>query len=316
MYNFTGSQSLSLPDSLGVAQHIPGIAYKVPDLEGFAQLTLTEVGTGKVKACVQATLANGWSTHQTAVEWSTGGVTLLFLIIAIWHSLSFESLVPYRFLDLFSLYQTVASTAFLNLNYPSLYRSFTLNFAWSMGLLSSATSGLQNSIDNMRHLTGGNLANATSGSAVGLVNRKLSPYNVPTTSNLVLPQTLFSLAEQPSTVYDRFNTLAASYSQPLLDHVRVLATDDEVQTVTGASANVLQAGVPIYVNSIHIGTANAFMTVFLVALIVIAIALALFGLGFLSILAVQHVQSRRGNVQSGRKSVYWSFVRSWSHRLV
>lgn len=316
MYNFTGSDSLSLPESLGVSDRIPGIAYKVPDLEGYAQLTLVEVGTGTVKACVQATLSNGWSTHQTAVEWTTGGVALLALIVAAWQSLSVDSILPYRFLDLLFLYQTIASTAYLNLNYPSVYRAFAINFAWAMGLFSS--SGLQNSIDNMRHRTGGNMADATSGSAVGLVNRKLSPYNVPTASNIVIPQTLLSAA--PITGLDRLTNLAVSHSQPLtqLDNLKLLSAVNEVQTVTEASSNVLQAGIPIYVNSMHIATANAFMTVFLVTLILLAIALAIFGLGYLCIRIVRNRLAKQGidRSESELTTTYWSHVRSWSLRLV
>jgi len=106
MYNFTGADSLTLPSSIGITERIPGIAFKIPDLEGFAQLTLTEVNTGKVKACVQATLANGWSAHQPAVEWTLGGVTLGALLVALGYSiLSPESIVPFRFLELMYLYQ-------------------------------------------------------------------------------------------------------------------------------------------------------------------------------------------------------------------
>ena len=46
-------------------------------------------------------------------------------------------------------------------------------------------------------------------------------------------------------------------------------------TVTQQSANILDAGVPIYVNTVGIATANAFMTTFFSALILIAITLVL-----------------------------------------
>src|ERR1700683_4690106 len=100
MYNFSGADSIALPLSLGVASKIPGVAYKIPALEAFAQLTLVETTTGVVKACVQSTLSNGWSTHQTAVEWSTGGLALLALLSAIWQSHSPDALAPYRLLAL------------------------------------------------------------------------------------------------------------------------------------------------------------------------------------------------------------------------
>jgi hypothetical protein len=70
------------------------------------------------------------------------------------------------------LYQSIASSSFLSLNYPSVYRAFSLNFA------SAWSYNITNSIERMCHLTGGHLADATEGSAVGFVKRKLSsPYH-------------------------------------------------------------------------------------------------------------------------------------------
>ncbi|KAF8160667.1 hypothetical protein B0H34DRAFT_672814 [Crassisporium funariophilum] len=318
MYNFTGSDSLTLPASLGVVNSIPSIAYKIPDLEGFAQLTLREVNTGVVKACVQATLSNGWSAHQTAVEWSTGGVALAGLVSAVWHSIaSPEAMAPFRLLELMYLYQMIASSAFLNLNYPSVYRAFALNFGWAVGLISSSTSSsLQNSINHMRHLTGGRLADATGGSAVGLVNRKLSPYNQPTKNIVVGPSigTIFS-RELPSAELTAglsklfFSETSRSLGQDIRETVK-----GEVQTVTAASSNVLQAGVPIYVNTIHIATANAFMTVFLCVLIMFAIAIGIFILGYGVMIVLEHRRQQRHNSMPVNFD-YSSWVKSWFLRL-
>jgi hypothetical protein len=239
LYVFNGSETITLPSSIKVSQ-IPGIAYKIPDLEAFAQLTLTEVGTGQLKACIQSTLSNGWSTHQPGVSWGIGGLAFIALFSAAWQSFLPDSIAPFRLLDLLGLYQTIASSGFFDLNYPVIYRAFTLNFSWAMGLFSqSPTSSMQRSITNMRHLTGGNLAGSTAGGSVALVNRRLSPFSVLTTRDSPIPV------------------------------VR------EVQTVTAQSTNVLDAGIPIYANSIGIATANAFMTAFFSALILLAIALAL-----------------------------------------
>ncbi|KAG5637983.1 hypothetical protein H0H81_002344 [Sphagnurus paluster] len=244
MYNFIGSDSISLPESLGVQDKIPGIVFKIPDLEGVAQLVLTEVGTGNVKACVQATLSNGWSTHQTSVEWVTGGMALATLISSIWQSLSPAAVLPFRLIDLLFLYQTIASTSFLSLNYPSTYRAFTLNFAWAMGLFSTPpTSSLQPSIDRMRHLTGGNLANATSTSAVSLVNRKLSPYNFG-------EQVISALVRRVEDTLDLSATtkLFLSGNTAARSSVAIPSATQggDVQTVTTSSSNILQAGIPIY----------------------------------------------------------------------
>lgn len=284
----------------------------MPDIEGFGQLTLTEVNTGVVKACIQATISNGWSAHQPAVEWTTAGIALAALLSAAWYSVaSPEAMAPFRFLELIYLYQSVASSSFLNLNYPSVYRAFSLNFAWAVGLIGSLT--LQNSINHMRHLTGGHLADATAGSAVGLVNRMLSPWNadfaLPSISppyTRALPR---SLAKFSSTFFSRATDLLTVRDDIIGD----------VQTVTAASSNVLQAGVPIFVNTIHIATANAFMTVFIFALCMFAIALSIFLLAYGSIFVVDHIRRRRPisitSVFHFFPSQSLLFVKGWFLRL-
>lgn len=322
-YNFTGADSITLPDSLGVTDRVPGIAFKIPDLEGFAQLTLTEIGTGDVKACVQATLSNGWSTHQPAVEWVTAIFALAAFLSAVFHSVFPDSLAPFRFLDLFYLYQAIATSAFLDLNYPSLYRAFTLNFAWAVGLVSpSSSSSLQNSIDNMRHRTGGRLADSTSDSAVSLVNRRLSPYNMPANNLAISP---LSLVRRAATAFgDVLNTFSGSnlsvteLARPDYPNLRMNlagqpAVQGEVQTVTADSENVLEAGIPIYVNSIHIGTANAFMTAFIVSLIVLVIVLGLLACGYGVTIVVRRSREKKGKDTTFD---YFSFVQAWLLRLV
>ncbi|KAJ6475261.1 hypothetical protein C8R47DRAFT_1142811 [Mycena vitilis] len=311
-YTFNGSQSLSLPDSLGVSSKIPNIAFQIPDLEAFAQLTLIEVGgtsPGEVKACVQATLSNGWSTRQPGVEYSTAALALFALLVAAWQSIRPHAVVPYRLLDLLHVYQTIAATALLSLNYPSLYRAFAVNFAWAMGLVSSPNSKLQASIDNMRALTGGNMANSSAGAAVGLVDRRLSPWN-----------TGLQIASSPSSFGQ--SLLADTSDVPAPTAVRLafgplqqLSSVNEVQTVTDGSSNVLQAGVPIYVNSIHIGAANAFMTTFLVALIIVAIALAIAALLFGGLYAADRFRWGNDDTRYRLKSLYPAYIRAWALRL-
>lgn len=314
MYNFTGADSLTLPPAFSVAKSLPGIAYKIPDLEGFAQLSLTEIHTGTVKACVQLTVSNGRSAHQSAVEWTTGGVALAVLLIAIWQSTLYpQGILPFRFLELMTLYQTIASSSFFNLNYPSVYRAFTLNFSWAMGLISG--SSIQNSINRMRHLTGGNLADAIGGSAVGLVNRKLSPYNSPDSdivSQFTSPGSILTRSLPANFVAAVHPKLVSFFSAAN----RQTIVNGQVQTVTAASSNVLQAGVPIYVNTLHIATANAFMTVFLCALCILGITSAAFALTYGLLLLAQRVYSRKHHEGAFANFDYKSFVLSWCIRIV
>ncbi|KXN90883.1 Flavin carrier protein 1 [Leucoagaricus sp. SymC.cos] len=322
-YNFVGADSIRLPQSLGIDGRIPGIAFKIPDLEGFAQLTLTEIGTGEVKACIQATLSNGWSTHQPAVEYVTASFALAAFLSALVHSVFPDSLAPFRFLDLFYLYQAIATSAFLNINYPSLYRAFTINFAWAVGLVSSRTSSLQHSIDNMRHHTGGNMTDSTSNSAVGFVNRRLSPFNQYANGNTVTAG--FSLIRRGTSalsdilqVLSQSNLRVTDAEQPALNPnlktnlAMQPAVQGEVQVVTQGSANVLNAGIPIYTNTIHIGTANAFMTAFIVALIVLVIGGAVLVCGYGVAVAIRQSRIRKGKEA---QFDYFSFVKAWLVRL-
>ncbi|KAF9484418.1 TRP-domain-containing protein [Pholiota conissans] len=313
MYNFTGADSISLPAAFDVAKSVPGIAYQIPDLEGFAQLSLTEIHTGAVKACVQLTLANGRSAHQTAVEWTTGGVALAVLVIALWQSTLFpQGILPFRLLELMTLYQTIASSSFLNLNYPSVYRAFALNFSWAMGLISS--SSFQNSINRMRHLTGGSLADAIGGSAVGLVNRKLSPYNSPN-SDIVSQITSYGSILSRSLPANLVAALHPNLAKSLSASSRQTIVNGQVQTVTAVSSNVLQAGVPIYVNTLHIATANAFMTVFLCMLCVLGVASAVFVFGYGLLQVTKFMQFRKYHAGMVRSFDYRSFVLSWCIRI-
>lgn len=309
MYNFTGTDSIPLPSSLGVSHRIPGIAYKIPDLEAFAQLTLVETSTGVTKACVQSTLSNGWSTHQKAVEWSTGGIALLALLSAIWQSVSPAAIAPHRLVELVYIYQTIAATGFLDLNYPSVYRAFTLNFAWAMGLFDSPS--VQRSIDSLRHKTGGDMANSSGGSAVGLINRAMSPYNVPAQSSIdSTVQSLPMIAQKRWNNHMRLSEFTGFVLNPKT-HISVWRRD--VQTVTQASDNILQAGIPVYTNSIHIATADAFMTIFFSALILMAGTLFLLCISYLAITFIS--RTRQGRFTQ-IKSEFPSFARAWSLRIV
>ncbi|KAH6914442.1 integral to membrane protein [Coprinopsis sp. MPI-PUGE-AT-0042] len=293
-YNFTGADSITLPNSFGVTEMIPKIAYQIPDLEGFAQFTLTEPSTGIVRACVQATLSNGWSAHQPAAEWSTGGVAIAALVASVLLTIGVapgraaDAIAPFRFLDLMQLFQTIAGSALLSLNYPSIYRAYALNFAWAIGLFpSSESSPIQRSISAMRHRTGSQLPDSNGGSVVQFVNRRLSPYN---------------------------NQLMSLFAANSALAKRDAAGDGEVQTVTSDSGNVLEAGLPIYVNSVHVSTVNAFMTVFLCWLMLVALTLAVLGLGYGFYLLWQRRQAKLGKA-SASPFDYVSYARSWVLRI-
>lgn len=290
-YTFLGTDTLTLPSSLGIADYIPSIAFAIPDLEGFAQIKLTEVETGDVKACIQVTLSNGWSAQQTAVSWTTAAIAIVVLLISLWVSVnSPNSAIPYRFLDMMSLFQTIAFSAFLDLNYPSLYRAFTLNFSWAVGLFTTHDSEMQQSINTMRALTGGSMTNRTD-AAIAYVNRKLSPYNFDATKE---SPSSFSLFKRGSEMLARRG----------------------VDTVTDVSPNVLNAGVPLYANSLHIVTANAFMTVFLHTLCLIAMFGGLLAILYLVARGIRKFAPKHAETCDDFLDGFASYARAWSLRVV
>ncbi|KAI0743726.1 TRP-domain-containing protein [Daedaleopsis nitida] len=311
IYDFKGSDSLSLPKDLGMQIQILDIAYFIPDIEAYAQLTLADVKSGEIKACVQTTLSNGWSTHQYGVEWATASIALLALAFAIWQSVANGPLAiaPIRLIDIMSLFQTIALTGLLGLNFPSLYRSFTLNFSWALGLFAADTSSsIQQSINRMRHMTGGGLSNASDDGAISFVNRKLSPYN---SASFVLPQSL--LASLPSLPKVDFASLPSGNGSVFSPQILV---GGDVATVTDGSTNVLQAGIPIYTNSIGIATANAFMTVFIFALILVVITGGVLALMYAVTVALCRSDMARRHPRIVEfRDQFPSFARGWGLRM-
>jgi hypothetical protein len=293
LYDFQGADTIPLPKSVDISSHLPAIAFKIPDIEAFAQLSLSDVETGEQKACIQVTLSNGWSTRQNGVSWATGGVALLAFVSAAWQSFVPDSLATFRLLDLIGLYQVIAASALLNLNYPVVYRSYALNFSWALGLFAqSASSSIQTSINHMRNITGGQVSETATGGATALVNRKLSPYNVPASSRIAdIPITSRSLAFPQLSVRD-------------------------VEVVTSGSDNTLEAGLPIYVESINIVTENAFMTAFFSALILLAIAIGLLAITYGLVWYASRRSSKHQHRFTSALELQPAFIRAWLFRVV
>ena len=155
------------------------------------------------------------------------------------------------------------------------------------------------------------MADATSGSAVALVNRQLSPYNAMVTSFTSYQAT--NLATETLVALGNLTTpdsvlLASSSSVHELDDAGT------VQLVTATSSNVLQAGVPIYVEYVGIATANAFMTIFLVALMVLAILTTTLALDY-GVMALASRQATYTNFLR-RRALYPAFACAWLLRVV
>ena len=301
MYNFIGEDSIPLSRYLNISEYVPAIAYKVPDLEAFVQLTLVEIGTGDVKACVQATLSNGWTTHESGVEWATGAFAFVAFVSALWQSRKPDSITPYRLLDIMYLFQAIAASGLLNLNYPIVYRSFTFNFRWALGFFYSPS--FQTAINDMRNRTGGHLDDAT-GNALALTNRKSSPYNA--VANL---PTIRITSFADGGIFSRSEDVP---DLARLNNSLVLAATD-VQTVT--STNTIKQGIPIWLTTIGIPEENAFMNVFFVTLILFGTVSVVVGIAYL---VLRHLRKAELAISERFTPDEFNrvFAKSWLLRLV
>ncbi|KAG8920665.1 hypothetical protein FRC00_009704, partial [Tulasnella sp. 408] len=281
-YNFTGAATVPIP---AIREKIPDIAYMIPDLEAAATLQLVQIGTNKTVACVQTTLSNGWSTRQRPVGWLVGGLFIFTLAIsAIFtftdvffraslpnipyplipssltafapHPRTFISTTPllYRFLTLLFFLQHIVLTSILDLNYPLLYRSFTLNFSWSFGLFASnPRSHLQRSIFSLRSRTGSNNTDDGALAPLEYTSRNLSPYNGKGGDGLGRRDL---------------------YTPP---------------TVIQENGDALSGGITLYSNSLGIAEGNAFLSLFYVLLFIVVVAAVSVGLGYLLVRLVEWV---------------------------
>jgi hypothetical protein len=263
LLSFAGYGTYPIPSQY--TDDIPGLAWTVPDLEAFARITLTDNTDGSVAACLSATLSNGLSTQQTAVKWASAAFVIIALLVALIHSTLrwSPSAAVYRWYDILFIFQAAAASGLLEINYPSNYVNFVLNFPWALGLFQD--NNIQEAVVNLRNSTGGTLP-TTAFAAVDYINRKLSPYNEAIAMNRFF--------DVNSTVSD-FRSFAALASPVDLEAAAMsLAKRADIPTISQQDTiSTLKNGIPVYSNSVGIPTASAFDTIFIIYMIALAIVL-------------------------------------------
>lgn len=307
--NFTGYGTYPIPSTY--TSKIPSLAWTVPNLEAYARIELTNTANNEIAACLQATLSNGLTTQQSAVRWVTGVFFLVAFLVALVHSTLRWSPSPavYRWYDILYLFQTAAASGLLNINYPSMYVNFVLNFPWALGLFHN--SGIETAVTHLRNATGGQLA-TTAYDSVDYINRALSPYNEAIALN--------SFFTSNSTSAD-FKSFAAM--TPPVNHVvaraAYLAKRVTIPSVTEtATTSAISNGIPVYVNLVGIPTASAFDTIFIVYMIALAVFLGLHLVWGLVVFLGDRVRSsdRRGSGWLGQQKIgFWSFFAGNMMRL-
>lgn len=231
--SFGAQDSLPIPGDF--ADKVPSIAYSVPDLDGSAKVVL-KAKDGSQVACIDSGISNGKTVELPAVSYVAAAIAagaLVFSAVgAAASGVAPGSSTPSPgFFEVMWWFQGIAMNGMHSVNYPSVYRSFTRNFAFSTGLI--AWPGMQRSIDSFRASTGGNTTNAN--------------FDFLQNATLVFPDN--STAQTSSSIFKRSLLVARDSSE------------DNKLTVDGISAYVEQYSVP---------EENTFMTVLLIFAIVVA----------------------------------------------
>jgi len=139
-------------------------------------------------------------------------------------------------------FQGMAMNGMHSVPYPTVYRSFTKNFAFSTGLIPWA--GMQRSIDSFREKTGGNLNQAS--------------YDFLQNATLVYPDNSTS-------------TASSTFKKRALLFIRQIDIGNNTESSTGNEKQQhFVEGIQAYVEQLTIPDANTFMTVLLIFAIVLA----------------------------------------------
>ncbi|BCR94185.1 transient receptor potential ion channel family protein [Aspergillus luchuensis] len=291
-FSATGTQTL--PES--IASEIPSIAFAIPDLDGQVKLQLLSKTDNDQLACIQSELTNGNSMQIAGVSYAAAGVAGAALAVsglsalgAVGHPGAVSSSPSFG--DVVSWFHTMATNGMLSVSYPTVYRSFSKNFAFSTGLI--PWGQMQESIDNFRKSTGGNL---TDNSYQYLMNATLV-YSDGTNSSskskrgLDLVTGLANLAAREVSTSYSSNTTSSSNS----------TSDDS------SGFEHFVSGIEAYAEQLTIPQANTFMTV----LLIFAILIAAIAVGILLLKVILEVWALYGSfpdkLTNFRKD-YWGLL--------
>lgn len=245
---------------------IPSIAFSVPDLDGKATLELKSKKDGKTLGCIESHVGNGKTLKVPGVSYAAAGMAGAALLLTGLSSLGAAghpgaSTSSPGFGEVIGWFQSIATNGMLSVQYPSVYRSFSKNFAFSGGII--PWDNMQKSIDSFRGSTGGNLTS--------------NNYDFLQNATLVFPDNSTS---QSST--------AAKRAVDYLSKRAFLAVRDGIDTSVNETSkegsdgedeggiNHMVDGIQSYVEQYSIPEANTFMTVLLVfAIIIGAIAVGI-----------------------------------------
>ncbi|TAQ89534.1 hypothetical protein B7494_g2141 [Chlorociboria aeruginascens] len=257
---FTATGVQTIPSAY--ATMIPSIAFSIPDIAAQATLQLKSRDTGDDVACITSDVSNGKTASIPAVSYVVAGIAGAAVLVTGATALGAASAggstagtgtMSPSFTEVFTFFQGVAMNGMLSVQYPPVYRAFTKNFAFSTGLI--PWTAMQTSIDNFRQMTGGNL---TDDSVAYLQNATLT-YGDGSTSSTSSSILRRALIEGGLLMRDSLST-----------DVNSTATSSSAANSTTSSFQTTVSGIKAYAEQLTVPQANTFMTVLLIAAIVIA----------------------------------------------
>lgn len=126
-----------------VIGNIPGIAYKIPDLDGIVRVTVYPLNgtTSTPVACVEATLSNDKTVSTKYAAWPIAALTFAGLLTAsvVWlfGHVSTSAHIASNIVSLFYYFQGVAIIGMMAVDrLPPVAAAWCQNFMWTMGLIS------------------------------------------------------------------------------------------------------------------------------------------------------------------------------------
>ena len=268
------------------------------------KLELQNEQTGENVGCIESSVGNGHTLNMPVISYVAAGIAAAALIVSgiaaiVSGGHPGASTSSPTFTEVIGWFQGMAANGMLSVQYPQVYQSFTSNFAFSTGLV--PWGAMQNSIDNFRNKTGGNLTDAT--------------YQY--------------LKNNATLVYDQGNNSTSTLSRRALDFASLVLRDGTEVNVNGTSATVggssagnssssdssskqtqYVKGIQAYVEQLTIPQANTFMTVLLVwAIVVGAIVVSI-----LLMKVILEAWSMFGNLpkslESWRKRYWWRMAKA------
>lgn len=315
---FAAKDDMEIPPAY--ASMIPSIAFQVPDLDGMAKLELKSSDSSTELACLQSVVLNGKTASQPGVKYVTVGVATAALVLsgisAAGAAGAGSGAGPSpNFGDVMFWFQSVGMNGMLSVSYPSVYRAFASNFAWSTGVI--PWEEMQRSIDKFRSTTGGRLENMSidyllSATLVYTADHSTEEAAVAGSTNATAPtstNTRRSLEWSLPGLFSRaveVNGTTVANSGSANNGTEAAVKDKVMHYVEGVQA---------FVEKLQIPSANTFMTVLLIFCIVLA-AIAVCILLFKVILEVWSMFATFPKALTGFRKRYWGFLASTVVRLV